>query len=94
MTLHTQVFLACLITSHRHVSTMRDFFFNFLNLLILFIYFWLCWVFVAACGLSLVMVSGGYSLVVVQRLLTGVASCWGAQALKAYGLSSCGARDQ
>ena len=26
-----------------------------------FIYFWLCWVFVAAHGLSLVVVSGGYS---------------------------------
>ena len=28
----------------------------------LFIYFWLHWVFVAAHGLSLVAVSGGYSL--------------------------------
>ena len=27
----------------------------------LFIHFWLCWVFVAACGLSLVAVSGSYS---------------------------------
>ena len=27
----------------------------------LFIYFWLCWVFVAARGLSLVVASGGYS---------------------------------
>ena len=27
----------------------------------LFIYFWLCWVFVGARGLSLVAVSGGYS---------------------------------
>ena len=33
----------------------------FLNLLILFTYFWLCWVFAAACGLSLVVVSRGYS---------------------------------
>ena len=31
-------------------------FFNFLNFY--FIYFWLCWVFVAACGLSLVAASG------------------------------------
>ena len=31
----------------------------FLNL---FIYFWLHWVFIAACGLSLVATSGGYSL--------------------------------
>ena len=27
----------------------------------LFIYFWLCWVFIAARGLSLAEVSGGYS---------------------------------
>ena len=27
----------------------------------LFIYLWLCWVFAAACSLSLVVVSGGYS---------------------------------
>ena len=34
----------------------------FINLFILFIYFWLRWVFIAACGLSLVAASGGYSL--------------------------------
>ena len=34
----------------------------FLNLFILFIYFWLHWVFAAARGLSLVAASGGYSL--------------------------------
>ena len=33
-------------------------FYKFINL---FIYFWLCWVFVAACGLSLVAARGGYS---------------------------------
>ena len=31
------------------------------NLFILFIYFWLHWVFIAACRLSLVVASGGYS---------------------------------
>ena len=36
--------------------------------------FWLRWVFVAACGLSLVVVSGGYFLIVVCGLLTVVAS--------------------
>ena len=36
-------------------------------------YFWLHWVFVAVCGLSLVAASRGYSLVVL-RLLTVVAS--------------------
>ena len=37
------------------------FFFFFNKFIYLFIYFWLCWVFVAACGLSLVAMSGGYS---------------------------------
>ena len=32
-------------------------------------YFWLCWVSVAKCGLSLVVASVGYSLVVVWGLL-------------------------
>ena len=36
--------------------------------------FWLHWVLVAAHRLSLVVVSGGYSLVVVRRLLIEVAS--------------------
>ena len=40
----------------------------------LFIYFWLCWVFFAACGLSLVAESGSCSLVAVHGLLIAVAS--------------------
>ena len=37
-------------------------FLAYIIIIILFIYlFWLRWVFVAACGLSLVAVSGGYS---------------------------------
>ena len=40
-------------------------------------YFWLCWVFLAVCGLSLV----GVSLVAVDRLLFVMASCCKAQAL-------------
>ena len=46
----------------------------FLNTFYLFIYFWLCWVFVAAPGLSLVVVSRGYSLVEMHRLLISMAS--------------------
>ena len=38
------------------------------------IYFWLCWVFAAEHGLSLLEVSGGYSLVAMCRLLIEVAS--------------------
>ena len=37
------------------------FFFFFKRRFNLFIYFWLHWVFVAECGLSLVVASGGYS---------------------------------
>ena len=44
-------------------------FFSFLLL-----YFWLCWVFVAACRLSLVVASGGYSSLQCAGLLTAVAS--------------------
>ena len=36
--------------------------------------YWLCWVFAAACGLSLVAVNGVYSLTVVCRLLIAVPS--------------------
>ena len=39
-----------------------------------FIYFWLHWVFIAAHGLSPVVVSEDYSLDAVLRLLTAVAS--------------------
>ena len=35
--------------------------FFFFNFYALFIYFWLCWVFVSVCGLSLVAASGGRS---------------------------------
>ena len=44
------------------LSKLEIFSFNFFKkLFILFIYFWLRWVFVAAHGLSLVAASGGYS---------------------------------
>ena len=56
------------------VSDQVLFFFS--NLSILFIYFWLHWVFVAARGLSLVAASGHYSLL----QCTGF-SCCGARAL-------------
>ena len=65
----------------------------------LFIYFWLCWVFVAACGLSLVVASGGYSLCGVRASHCSGFFCCGARALGmwasvvvARGLGSCGTR--
>ena len=60
---------------------------------LLFIYFWLCWVFIAKHGLSPVAVSGGYSLVVVYRLLICSGSCFcKAWNLRHSGFSSCGWR--
>ena len=47
---------------------------GFKSVVFCFIYFGLCWILVAACGLSLVAVSGGYSVVVLHRLLIAVAS--------------------
>ena len=46
----------------------------FLYFCIFFFYFGLCWVFVAARAFFLVLASRGYSLVMVLRLLIGVAS--------------------
>ena len=73
---------------------------------LLFIYFWLCWVFVAVHGLSLVVAKGGYSLLrctafslrwlLLLRSMgsrcTGFSSC-GMLALERR-LSSCGAQAQ
>ena len=59
------------ITMSVQLAILIHSFFFFLRL---FTYFWLCWVFVAACGLSPVVLSGGYSLLrcmgfSLQRLL-------------------------
>ena len=78
--------------------------FHFIYLFIYLFNFWLCWVFVAACGLSLVVASGGYSrcsawashcsgfslLQNTGSRHTGFSSC-GERALERW-LSSCGAR--
>jgi len=42
--------------------------------LLIFVYFWLCQVFITTCGLSLVVASGGYSLVAGCVCLIVVAS--------------------
>ena len=55
---------------------------------ILLIYFWVCWVFFAACRLSLVVASGGYSLLQCMCSHCGGFSCCGAQA-RCVGFSSC-----
>ena len=71
------------------------FFFNLINELIcLFIYFWLCWVFVAMCRLSLVVASGGYSLLrCVGFSLRWLLLLW-SMGSRCAGFTSCGARAQ
>ena len=78
--------------------------FSFFLKKFIYFYFWLHWVFVAACGLSLVAVRGGYSLLqctgfslpwllLLQSMgsrCTGFSSC-GSQVLERR-LSSCGTR--
>ena len=50
------------------------------------VYFWLLWVFIAVCGLSLVAASRGCSPVVGHRLLIVVASLVGEDGLELLGL--------
>ena len=92
---------ALLPPSTNHTLPLQDlvslgdvFSFFFLNLFILFIYFWLCWVFVAVHGLSLVVESGvhsslwcaGFSLQWFLLLRSTGSRC--------AGFSSCGRRAQ
>ena len=76
--------------------SFKSFFFSFINLFILF-YFWLRWVLVAARRFSLVVVSGGYSLLWCAGfslwwllLLWSTGSRAQASVVAACGLSSCG----
>ena len=55
-------------------KTMTKSFGDSIKCMHLRLYFWLCWVFIIAQGLSLVAATGGYSLVVVHGLLIAVAS--------------------
>ena len=65
-----------------------------INLFILLIYFWLHWVFVAARGLSLVVMSGGYS----SLQCTGFSLQWllllWSTGSRCAGFSSCGVQAQ
>ena len=57
------------------------------------IYFAVCWFFVAAQAFSLfflVVLSGGYSIVVVCRLLIAMASLLQSRGSRVQGLQSCG----
>ena len=85
-------------TSHRSdgVFLFWGVFFYFLNLFIyllfILIFFWLCWVFVAARGLSLVAASGGYSsLRCAGFSLRWLLSLWSTGS-RCTGFSSCGSQ--
>ena len=54
--------------------------------------FWLCWVFVAVCGLSVVGESGGYSVIVVHGLLLQWLLLLQSMGSRHAGFSSCGAQ--
>ena len=63
-------------------------------LFILFIYFWLWWVFVAARGLSLVAVSGGYSSLRCMGFSLQWLLLLRSTGSRHAGFSSCGTRAQ
>ena len=66
--------------------------FFFLNLFILFIYFWLCWVSVAMRRLSLVAASGGYSLLQCVGFSLRWLLLLQSTGSRHVGFSSCGSR--
>ena len=57
---------------HFHLPSFLGSFFFFLRFLFIYFIVWLCWVFTAACGLSLLAARRGYSLVAVRGLLIAV----------------------
>ena len=58
----------------RHLPQELEFYFFFKIFIILFVYFWLLWVFVALRGLSLAVAARGYSLIATRGLLLAAAS--------------------
>ena len=71
---------------HKRPQIVKAIFFFFNK----FIYFWLCWVFIAACGVSLVAVSGGYSLLRCMAFsLWWLLLLW-SMGSRRVGFSSCG----
>ena len=65
-----------------------------INLFILFIYFWLHWVFVAVCGLSLVAESGGHSSLQCPGFSLRWLLLLRSTGSRHAGVSSCGTRAQ
>ena len=75
--------------SNFHFLCLKWWLFTIL-LFLIFIWFWLCWVFLAVSGFPLATRSEGYSLVAVRELLTAVASLSQSTSSRVCGLSSCG----
>ena len=74
-------------------SKHHSFFFFFWNSFIyLFIYLWLCWVFISVRGLSVVAASGGHSSSRCAGLSLSPASLVVEHRLQTRRLSSCGSR--
>ena len=92
---HTGCTLLCktwdLSASISRFFFLLSFFFFLKNLFILFIYFWLCWVFIAVRGLSLVAASRSYSsLRCAGFSLRWLLLLW-SMGSRRVGFSSCGA---
>ena len=70
------------------------FYFIKIHLFFKFIYFWLCWVFVAVRGLSLVVVSRGYSSLQCRGFSLRWLLLLRSTGSRCVGFSSCGSRAQ
>ena len=81
----TKLSLSCNLLS---ISSSLSLFLN--KFIYLFIYFWLCWVFVAACGFSLVVVRGGYSSLLCAGFSLQWLLLWQSTGSRCAGFSSCG----
>ena len=76
------------------VCKSKLFLFFKINLFINLLTFWLRWVFVAVCGLSLVAVSGGYSWLLCVRFLSRWLLLLRSTGPRLTGFSSCSTRAQ
>ena len=73
-------------------SVLQQPYFFFNKFIYLFIYFWLCWVFVAVRGLSLVAVSGSYSSLQCMGFSLQWLLLLQSTGSRHTGFSSCGTR--
>ena len=84
-----QKYNLCLGIPYRQLDTGKI---NALVYYLFIIYFWLCWVFFSVRGLSLVVASGGYSLLWCAGLSLSWLLLLQSTGSRHAGLSSCGLR--